>query len=556
MKAYLGPPLRDARVGELVAIDIELFGAEEKRLHRPDEGEFASMAIAMSDGAYLVERKEDVNEALRRIRHGLWTLHQSVFDLRHLRRWSNIRPARVWDTLLVERDLFGGWYDRFSLADVGRRWLGIYMEKDTRDHFTTADEMTNAMREYNLKDALITRAVAEKQMEYAPSNFPWYWEIDEPLIWVVLDMPGVRVDRERWMELAVRNQERYDEILMELGFNPRSPQQVKEYIKGAFGVSLRNTAEATLKKAMKKSPKTAEVIGRILEARGAGKNASTYGEKWLAKAEGEYVYPDWRIVGAETGRTSCKNPNLQQIPIRKTPEYRDTIIASEGNRLIVSDVSQQEIRILSYFSRDPILMRILEEGGDTHLETAKLIYEDPYLTHDDPERRVGKDINLGLSYGLTAAGLARNTGITTARAEILLNKYFSTFVGVKRLHGRLLQDAASRLYVETASGRPVWVNPYSKQWENNARNSPIQGTGGDHMKLAAVLTHRKTAEAGIPFTLNLLVHDELVCDTPEGYVERTAEVTHKAWVEAADYLMPGLPMKIDSAVGDNWGCKK
>jgi DNA polymerase I-like protein with 3'-5' exonuclease and polymerase domains len=559
MNVKLTPPERDARKNELVAVDIELFGARKERLHRDDEGTFACVSIAMDDSLYLIEDVHDVHEALKRIRHGVWAIHNATFDLRHLRRWSNINPERVWDTMLVERDIFGGWYDRFSLADLHRRWNKSFLDKETVEEFAVATEMDYDRRYYASLDAYATLEVAKKQILYADeelSGFRWYWDIDHPMIWVVLDMPPVRIDEERWRELTQLSKDKFDTMRDDLPVNPRSPQQVKEYLSQAYKVNVRDTNADTLEGAARKHPKAADFISDVLESRGAGKLVSSYGDNWLEFVEDGYVYPNAIVTGTETGRMAYRNPNMQQIPIRKTPEYREAVIASEGNVVLVTDMNQQEIRCTAFFSKDDRMMEHLANGEDTHLAVTRAIYGDDTIQKEDPRRATGKAINLGISYGLTAPGLARNAGIPKSEAVKILKKYFEMYPGVKRSHDNFIRYATEHYYVTSSVGRRIYINPYTRQWKQNALNAPIQSTAGEQLKFAAVRLRELCKEKGLDFGLVLLVHDEMVLDVNKKDAYLYKELIDKAWKESGDYAIPGIPIVSDIHEGENWRAKQ
>ncbi len=151
---------REAKPDELVSVDLEMFGME--KLHRAD-GTFASMSIAYLDGdAYLITDEKDIRPALDRIKQGMWVFQNALFDLRILRRYTDVPQRFVHDTMLIEKDLFGGWFSRFDLQNLVRRWLGIFLDKEVRKQFEKAVELTPEMEEYSLNDAIYTVQIAEK----------------------------------------------------------------------------------------------------------------------------------------------------------------------------------------------------------------------------------------------------------------------------------------------------------------------------------------------------------------------------------------------------------
>ena len=122
---------RPAAKDELVGIDTEFFGMT--RPHRAD-GTFAALTIAYPNGdAYLITQQSNIAPALKRVAGGTWVMMNALFDIRALRRYVEIKPRYIHDVMLVEQDLFGGWYGDFSLADLNRRWIGERLEKEVRD---------------------------------------------------------------------------------------------------------------------------------------------------------------------------------------------------------------------------------------------------------------------------------------------------------------------------------------------------------------------------------------------------------------------------------------
>jgi len=304
---------RPAAKDELVGIDTEFFGMT--RPHRAD-GTFAALTIAYPNGdAYIVTRQSDIAPALKRVAGGTWVMHNALFDLRALRRYVDIKQRYVHDTMLVEQDLFGGWYGDFSLADLNRRWIGERLEKEVRADFSGRESMTPEMETYAVQDALATVRIAQKQIDYINEHedgqFEWYYEIDEPALWAVLDMPPVRVDVKAWRKNIATLQVEAGRLEEDLGFNAYSHVQVKKQIEKALGHGIKNTnASDTLLPLLRRlvaGSKEYRLVQAVLDVREARKAVETFGENWIEKhvEEGDLVYPSWRVTGAETGRMSC-----------------------------------------------------------------------------------------------------------------------------------------------------------------------------------------------------------------------------------------------------------
>jgi DNA polymerase I-like protein with 3'-5' exonuclease and polymerase domains len=473
-----------------------------------------------------------------------------------MRRFARIDPRFIWDTMLVDQAMFGGLYTHFSLSALSRRWLGVVMDKETRDEFEGGTVMTKEMKQYAALDVVNTLKIAKLQKEKFESDhaFRAYTEIDEPAIFPILDMSGFRVDVPGWEVMVDEFTERASKIQSEIGINVMSAAQVKNKAK-EFGYVLQSTGADILKDF------DHPFFRKVEEARMYRKASSTYGRKWLeAVEEDEMVYSSYKITGAKTGRMSSADPNLQNIPARKLPTYRSRFIASEGNVIMVSDVSQQEPRILAYESQDEVLIQAIKDKEDLHLTVAKSIFGefDKSNSDYDNKRAVGKAINLGTSYGLTEFGLAEKLKVAKEQAAQFLKQYFTRFRGVFSWISTMRMKARSQGYVTTAIGRKIYINPHTGYHaDNNAINSPIQGGAADFTKMWV----RKIWELSRKYKLNYpvvaIVHDEIVCDVPKKLRKRfETDVLMKAFDETAKTLYKGIPFAAETVSGPNWGVKQ
>lgn len=551
---------RPAKKGELVSLDLEVFGQDQDRLHRPT-GTFACISIAYSDEVYQVYDVPDLKRAIKRISPGMWVAHNMLYDLLQLRRWCKVPQRQVWDTMLVERAMWGGYYNMFDLSALSRRYLGYALNKDIRSQFGEATEMTSKMKEYAAQDARATYDIVAHQQAHLDEigdDLSCYWDIDELAIWSFADMQPSKIDVKGWLKMVEGFARRGQSIEEDLGINVYSHVQVKAYVKTELGIVVPNTnAKKTMEPLirdlrMTQQDTTADVIEQILEARTFRKAVSTYGPKWIENGveEGDLVYAGWKVTGASTGRSACSNPNLQNIPIRKTPEYRNQFISKyENGQLIIADVAQQEPRIAAALSGDEELLGIFRRNEDVYKHGAGIVYG------DRRRRKDAKPIVLGSIYGLSPWGLARDTGMTEAEAEEALDKFFMGFMGLSTWITKTRSQAQSFGYVRTASGRLFYINEHKSKWMRNAINSPIQGTGGDQVKMAQNLIHKEAALQDLPYLITLLVHDELVADAPPELIKTYATLLNDAWIEAGKKLVPDVLMVVDIAIGDNWGCK-
>jgi len=549
---------RPAKKGEMVALDLEMFGQDVKRLHRP-HGTFACLSIAYSaEEHYQITDKADLPKALERLKSGMWIFHNALYDLRQLRGLCNTPPvSKVWDTMLVERAMFGGYYNDFSLAGLTRRWLHVYLSKEQQSEFGQAEHMTTEMAEYAIRDAISTLLIAQAQrhqLDESEDQLRSYWEVDEPAIWAFLDLQPVAIDADGWRKLAEENDATGVSIQLDLGFNVKSPKQTIEHVEKMTRVHLQDSTKLSLEQlalGMRSEgyDSAAEFIEKILEARSYRDASSKYGMKWLDEyvEEENLVYPDFKVSGTETSRTSCSSPNVQQIPVRKMPKFRELFVSRHpGGSIIIADQNQQELRFLAWFSGDTVLRKALLDGRDLHQEVA----DDFGLT-----RRKGKDINLGLGYGMSAAGLASRVGISIEAAEAGIRKRNARYPLAAIWSSNQKSRGAALGYVTSALGRRMWINPYLEQWERNAINSPIQSSAAEQTKIWLRLIFDEAKARDLPFAVTMLVHDELVADVPKGMVRQYAKLLKETGIESGKMVAPDMEFDVAVAYGPNWGAK-
>ena len=540
-----------------IGIDTEWYG-HYGALHRPG-GSFACLTADEGSRTLLIQDFDSARQYLRDKQSHRLVFQNAAYDIRQLRDHGLVgqdwRPD-IWDTLIVEKALYSGYYQKFGLQDLARRWLSKHVAKELGSTFADATSMNTEMKQYATADAELTRKVSLLQNQYVENShdtFAVYHEIDTPALWAILDMAPIRVDVDAWLDHSDTLLERGLAIQDKLGFNVKSQPQVQKALKGT-GLKLRSGTSCNsqalegwrIEAEEKGLTKRVSLISEIQEARKLRDAASKYGRRWIETnvEDGEWVYPSWKVTGAKTGRMSCSDPNMQNIPAREMPIYRSFFLANDGNTMVISDVAQQEPRFSAFLSKDKKLVEEILNEVDLHQQAA-----DHFGLKS---RSKGKVINLGLNYGMSAHGLASRLDISLDEAERGLRNrrnHYSRYYAWQDRQKRL----AERLgYVETAIGRRVWVNKYNIQWERNAINAPIQGSAADQTKLALVYIHEQCAAAGIKFPVTMVIHDEIVAQAPRGTVTQYKKIIKEAWQEAGKKLMPTIPTEVEMMKGKTW----
>lgn len=565
----LPPEITDPKTW--IGMDLEIFTqkGDLNHLHRPSTGKFACLQVAIDDDVYVITNESQVSETLRRIQPATWVLQNGKFDFTHLRRWAKVEPRKkYWDTMTIERILWGGYYTHFGLNHLVRRYLGEYMSKETRETFEGATELTREQIEYAALDAYDTLRVAKEQRKLVTDKDFYIWSmIDRPATWAFLDFRGFAIDVPAWIALAdehKRLQLEADSRLYPL--NPRSPKQVSDFLRRA-GIKIKNTRADTLEEVLDRldddentvyDDSYKDTIRDVLLSRTYAKRASTYGMKFVEDYV-EYddgvsvVYSDYNVVGAETGRTSSSNINMQNIPSRDTDAFRRCFVARPGHKLVIADFSSQEPRLTAVQANEQKLIEWIRGRKDIYIEAAKEVFG-MEITKASPERKHMKSIILGGNYGMTEHGLAKRLNVTVDEAKALLRKFRRVLPDLARY---MDEQREKREIVYTPFGRRIWLNPYSDQCERNALNGPTQGGAGDQMKAGMGVLHQGWVKHSfMDFPVVAMVHDELVSDCDASTVEDDAQfIKHTLEKVATDMVNGVVPFEVDVHIGDSWAEK-
>lgn len=542
-----------------VAIDSEFFGMDKKKLHRPG-GTFASLGCT-ADGrtVYMIFNERQVQEFYNQIEPAVHIYHNMVFDIRQLRRYADIPDRKkIWDTMFIEQIMYRGYYDDFGLNDLARRYLSVYLPKEERRSFSDGNKMTDEQIFYAACDIVATWQVQQVQKKFVDDTDYNLWKkVELPNIWSLLRFQGALVDQQKWLSIAEEKADTastiWNELSEELGINIRSNEQLKEYLQSIGLKKLKDVTADTLEGYADKYP----VVQRVLDFRKPNKGASTYGKKWLTEnvEEDGRVYSSFNPIGAVTGRYSSSNPNLQNIPVRKDPIYRECFIAAPGHRLIIADWAAQEPRIAAYLSQDKELWDIFSSDKDPYIVIGKLILGVDF-DKSDKRRDDMKSTFLGLCYGMTPIGLAEKLDVSEAEASELEDAFFERFPSLQEYTKDSVNSAFRNGHVQTIMGRKIWTNTYQGRVNQVSPNYRIQGTAGDEIKLSSAGIYQYWYPKYGYNPILFPVHDELVLEVEEENVAEGRELLERVMVDVAEAMHPGVPSKADIHVGNRWSDKK
>ncbi len=401
-----------------------------------------------------------------------------------------------------------------------------------------------------------------------------YERVDRPLVPVVaaMEREGIKVDRAALARLSEQFAHRIAAVEGEVHeiagepFTIGSPKQLGDvlfdklgYKGGRKGKSGQYSTDQAILEGL--AAQGAPIANKVLEYRQLAKLKSTYTDALQAAINPRTgrVHTSYSLVGAQTGRLSSTDPNLQNIPIRTEigREIRKAFVAEEGCVLLAADYSQIELRLAAHMADVDTLKEAFAAGEDIHARTAREMYGD--VTRDT--RAQAKTINFAILYGISRWGLAGRLGVEADEAQAMIDRYFQRFPGIQRYIVSTLEQVRGQGYSQTLFGRKTWFprigsqNQAERQGsERAAINAPIQGTSADIIKRAMARMLPALADAGLPQVRMLLqVHDELVFELPEGDVAKATPVIERVMAEAAlPSVTLDVPLGVEIGVGSSW----
>ncbi len=464
-----------------------------------------------------------------------------------------------------------------ELSDLVSRELGQSLvvpyaqskKKERRDldetDIETVIPYAGSLADYTLSLALMLEVrVAQENLEKLLDD------VEQPLarVLVKLEREGILVDLLRLASVGER-------ITKELAileakakeaaghdFSLRSRDQLETILFDELGLPVvkrtpkggRSTDAAVLEELSDKHP----LPDVITAHRELDKLMGTYVEALprAVNAKTGRIHTRFEQTVAATGRLSSVDPNLQNIPIRTDVgrEIRECFIAKPGSLLVSADYSQIELRLLAHLSGDEKLTEAFLSGGDVHAYTASQVFEVPLAEVTKDMRRQAKTINFGVIYGMGESALAKQLGIPRAEASRFIKAYFVRYEGVTKFLTKTVEDARRGEAVHTLLGRRRFLpNLHSAnrglrfEAERIAKNTPIQGSAADLMKLAMLALDRDPVSPGAKMLLT--VHDEIVFEVPAAEAEQACANAKRIMGAVAELR---VPLVVDAAAAPNW----
>lgn len=380
-----------------------------------------------------------------------------------------------------------------------------------------------------------------------------------------LQMTTEKISEIAGSEINLNSNEQLSTLLFEaLGLQPKVTTKGKS---GLISVD---------KSHLEKLKEDHEIVSLILDYRKTNTLLSFCSQLKEIHPKTKRLHCNLNQIGTATGRFSCSNPNLQNIPNVKLKDednetaglkiiaskFREVFIAEKGCVLIGADYSQIELRVMTEMSQDSFLLQAYNNGIDIHELTASKVFSCKISEVTEEQRKIAKTINFGLIYGMSAVGLAESlTSITKKHhskedAEKMMSDYFVEFNGVKSCLEGLVDYADHYGYSRTLFGR---IRPIPELASNDlnirekgkrlAMNSPVQGSAADIIKMAMVNCHKAIVEKGLQSKIILQIHDELLFEVPKSEVEIMEKLIKH---EMENVVKLSIPLTIELGKGANW----
>lgn len=598
----------------VLAIDVETAGNFDSLF----EQEIIMLQLSNGVDVIVIDtRHEDPTALLKSLVKKRLIGHNIKYDCQMIHINYNVEFEDICDTMLAVQVLECG-YDRpkghFTLESVSRRYVNPYLytlqgnlfmptiTKAVRKTFVTTgmEPFTDVQIEYGGLDALVTYHLYKK-LEKAlieEDLLKVLEEVENPFCKVLEDMEiaGIKVHQQMWLENDAEASRIVSERLSELNgmidheINWNSPKQVGELFK-SFGVDLtkfdRKTMEVkesvdklTLEKQIAKHP----IVAAYLAYRKAEKLRNTYGEKFLKHVDrntGRIHSSFMQIM--DTGRTSSTSPNMQNI--ERSYMYRKCFVPEEGNTFVIADFSNQEARILADLAQEPTMMKIFKDNKDLHLETARIMYNNPSLEKASKERKEAKSVNFLMSYGGGASKLSNTFGVSMYDARRTMDNYFKTFPALAPYFKYVGDDARNKGYIQHSTKFPrktfipfyehylalrkhieynqrikAEINPlvkdkfgyYDSKIQRHAQNYRIQGLAATMSKLACILIRRALKRADLTARLILMVHDEVVVECLKGEAVLVKHIVETSMLKASKMVLKTVEVPAEAIIRDEW----
>lgn len=507
-------------------------------------------------------------------------LKKGTFNAKGLQvflKYRNIEINNIeFDLLLTSYLLDTNDNDNYFYSIVAK--FNEYIDSD-EDVYGKGNKFTvpadNLVFNHITQKAIILERLWKSQLEELENRkqLKLYFEIELPLSKVLagMEFQGILINQDLLLEMGsefdLQLSQLESDIFNDAGeqFNISSPKQLGELLFEKMNIppiKKTKTGYSTDAEVLNQLSLHYPFVDKILKYRQISKINSTYVKGMLNavnKADSK-LHTRYLQTLTQTGRLSSIEPNLQNIPDRDDlgKQIRKAFIPStKGAKILGSDYSQIELRVLAHISKDQNLIESFKNNQDIHDATARRIFNIPEdLPVDFQQRRHAKAVNFGIVYGISDFGLAKSIGISRISAKEMIDNYFHNFSGVKLWIDNTIKEAQKNGFVSTIFNRRRYLPDINSKVFNlrsfaqrTATNSPIQGSAADLIKIAMIKIDQVIKDNSLKTRMLLQIHDELLFEVPDDELEK--------FISLLKFTMENIveldaPLKVDVNYGNNW----
>lgn len=526
--------------------------------------------------------------------------HNWVFDYKMFKSEGILVVPKLFDSQVAEQLILSGHISKraATLRSVCNKYLGLSLDKEERLSDWSAEELTPEQIGYAAKDAEVLLPLRLKLIEEIDRlKLRTVAKIEFDAIPAIAEMEyhGMKIDLDLWGSWTAQLLESKTKVDTEIHEELKPPEkqqlslfslggsEFKNFIKtekvnidstkellGALkrnGINIKSTGNPVIAPLQEKYP----ILGKIIEYRKYSTALKSFAlpiPEYINKTTGR-VHPHYWQLGAGTGRFSCSNPNMQNIP--RGAEVRKMFVPEKGYKLVIADYSQIELRILGVLSNDPVILEAYSSGrkADLHKTTAANLTgkKEEEVTKED--RSGAKASNFGLAYGQGLDGfiaysrLTFNLILSRDQGNKLRDGWFSVYKGVKQWHNNIYrkcdQDKKNNRLIETRTltGRRRTFT-HEKAYLNPLANTPTQGTGADIVKnaLGKLWYEFFINRPYLDIKFIACVHDEIVLEVLDVHAEEAALILSEVMEAAGSEILKQVPCIAEASIGDSWADKK
>ena len=567
----------------LLFLDIETTGLN------PLTSELVTLQLLTPSGKSIIIKDPVTLEALKpKLERSLVVGHNIKFDSKFLKYQYGITLYIVYDTYLAEIAISGGKLARrkgASLADLVFKYCGVTLDKSEQLGFKKGEPLTSEQQKYALNDLrYLPEIMKQQQTQIAFLGLENIIDIEmkclPAVVW--LELSGFHVDFEKLEEIKAVIQNKYQEteafLQKELvtfdkqclldgtfvsnNLNLNSPEQLKQ--------ALRNKGYDINRTDVKTRAKYANdpIFQNLSDFKGAETLLKMFIKPLPSyiNSKTQRVYSDFRQYGAASGRFTCGKPNLQQQPSR-FKDWRKIFTAESGNKLIVADYSQIELRIIGQLAKDKKFIHAYNEGLDLHKNTAAVMSKVPVDQVTKQQREEAKSVNFSLIYGMSKRSLKEILKLVTCidytedEVAKLIEDFKKLYPNLTNYLKIISQKGFNKLELRTEAGRlfkfdkpsaetEEKYNAQKGKIERECKNLPVQGLCADMLKIAMGNLFLILEPRGVK--LVNCVHDELVFECKTEEAEEIAVIVKTEMEKAGALFLKDLPCIAEVKVSDTW----